>query len=410
MEKTMISKKHYSPNISYSLVSILLWLSYSYVSGYAAAFLIKEGFSTGRIGLVISTASVFAILFQTLEGFICDRVQKFGSRHFLCLLLLISALLSLSLCLLISHQTISGLLFGLLLSIQLTSGTVIHALANEYMNRYPRFHFGFARALGSLSSAAGMSIMGFIMESYSIIFLPLTLFFLNLFSFAASCFLLPDGSFTRNPGELCADMNSESERSPVSYGYPAFIRSHLRLMILFLGMLLIYSSASVIYNFQIWIVESLGGGSTELGISYAVGCITEVPFMFAFSFFASRFSSRCMVRSGAVFYFAKLGLFCFADRISLVYIAQLLQGPSYALLSMFSVCYVNENTLTYEKARGQALLGMIANGLAGIISSIIAGKMFDIFGTRNTVLFWFFLSFAGLLLVFIASRSASSES
>ena len=396
-----MKKKSVSLNISYSLISMLLWLSYSFVSGYAAAFLMKGGFSSTWIGILISAASALAILFQTAGGFICDRWPRFGHRFFLCLILFISAALSLALCFFMSSRTALGFCFGLLMSVQIASATVIYAMANEYMNRFPDFHFGPARALGSLLSAAGMSIMGFILEHYAAFYMPLMIFSLNLFCLLAALFFLPGDK---------AGTASSAAPAPVSdYGYPAFIRAHIRLMLLFLGMLFIYMSASSIYNFQIDILKPLGGGSTELGISYAIGCITEVPFMFAFSFFASRFSSRSLVCAGAFFYFTKLGLFCFAARISMVYMAQLLQGPSYALLSMFSIRFVNENTRVHEKAKGQALLGMLSNGLAGIISSIAAGRMFDVLDTHQTVLIWFLLCAAGFLMVLLATRNPQSS-
>ena len=191
-------KKASSRNISYSLVSMLLWLSYSYVCGYAAAYLMKGGFSSTPVGILLAAASLLAILLQTLAGFICDRRPRFDSRFFLCLFLMASVFFSFLLCFLFSDKVSLGICFGLLMSVQFSSATIIYALANEYMNHYPFFRFGPARALGSLVSALGMSIMGFILEHFAPFVMPFVLLFLNLACFLITFFLLPGKSRKKN--------------------------------------------------------------------------------------------------------------------------------------------------------------------------------------------------------------------
>lgn len=395
-----MNHKPSSINLSYTIVNTLLWLSASFVTGYAASYLLSAGFSSTIIGTLLSFSAVFSILLQTLTGYICDRWSRFTCRFFLLMMFAVSSLLSVRLCL-SSRKTEIALFFLVLNGIHLAMETLIYTLANEYMNAFSHFHFGRSRAFGSLFSAAGMAVMGSFLSRYSIIILPLTVLVINLFCTIFTLFFLPEST---------ASLPTSSSRTSVPHakGYLSFFRNHRMLIPFFLGILFIYISASSVYNFQINILKELGAGSAELGISCAIGCITEVPLMFAFSFFASRFSTVSLVRAGAFFYVLKIALFTFASRVPMVYFAQIFQGPSYALLSMFSVCYINQNTSSHEKAKGQALLGMIGNGMAGIISNITAGRMMDTLGVKTTLLACLFLSGTGFLLVISSLRYTSS--
>lgn len=401
-----MKKTSFSITLSYAVVSTILWLSYSLVTGYAAAYLLSHSFSSTLTGVLLSAASILAIVLQTFIGFLSDRSPRCDSRFFLVLLFSASTVLSVLLCCIPSLKWILGLSFGLLVSLQLTMATLIYTLATEYMNAFPEFRFGPARAVGSLVSAAGMSVMGFFLTGSSPFVFPCVLLLLNLICSLFTFFLLPHTSRTEE--KSAGDAAAKSRKTTDAQGYLVFLKNHPHLLQLFLGMLLIYMSATSVYNFQINILDGLGAGSKELGISCAIGCISEVPFMFAFSFFALRFCSVTMVRAGAFFYVLKIVIFFLASKVPMVYLAQMLQGPSYALLSMFSVCYINEHTADNEKAKGQALLGMLSNGLSGIFSNIMAGRMMDTLGVRYTILALLLISGTGFLLVLNSLRCTSS--
>ena len=387
--------------LSYTLVNTLLWLSASFVTGYAASYLLSAGFSSTYVGMLLSFSAIFSILLQALTGYVCDRWPRFTCRLFLLVMFVLSSLLSVFLCF-SSRKADIGLFFLILNGIHLAMETLIYTLANEYMNAFPHFHFGRSRAFGSLFSAAGMAIMGSFLSRYSIIILPLTVLIINLFCAVLTLFSLPEST-----GFIPAPVSRTVSTSHAK-GYVTFFQNHKMLISFLLGILFIYISASYVYNFQITILKELGAGSAELGISCAIGCIAEVPFMFAFSFFSSRFSTVSLVRAGAFFYVLKIGLFAVASKVSMVYFAQFFQGPSYSLLSMFTVCYINQNTADHEKAKGQALLGMIGNGMAGIISNITAGRMLDTLGVKTTLLACLFLSGTGFLLVISSLQYTSS--
>lgn len=214
-------------------------------------------------------------------------------------------------------------------------------------------------------------------------------------AFAGLAILRPAGrTVSEMSGEKHADARIGSSRILRSPG----------MLLLFTGMLLCYLSYTAINNFQINIVESVGGGSSELGVSAFIASFAEVPIISAFIPLSRRFSFRTLFKVSCLFFFVRAVLTMIVPSVPFLYAVQTLQIMSHGLFTPASAYYINDLVGKDNMAEGQTLLGIFSFGLSGLVSNLLSGVMLDHFNVRSLMMILSVLAICGYILVSAAMR------
>ena len=164
-----------------------------------------------------------------------------------------------------------------------------------------------------------------------------------------------------------------------------FIRDNKVFTLMQLGIAAIYFQNSVLNNFMLQIVESVGGTSEDMGRVFAVMAFLEIPALFFFDRIRRWFCCQTLLKVAAIGFTVKILLIFVAKDITLIYAAHLLQPFSFALFLPAMVAFTDEIMRRGEAVKGQACYTMMIT-VSSIIASIAGGVLLDTAGAKMMLL------------------------
>jgi PPP family 3-phenylpropionic acid transporter len=144
-----------------------------------------------------------------------------------------------------------------------------------------------------------------------------------------------------------------------------------------------------------------GAGAGAVGIALAVATLSEIPVMFFAARWLARVRPRVLLLASLAVFAVRLALYGALDSTAGLLAAQLLHGPSFALLIVAGVARADRLAIPGRRATGQALFTAAVLGLGGVIGSLGGGALYGALGPRPT-----FLVSAGVLGVAAAALAA----
>ena len=177
-----------------------------------------------------------------------------------------------------------------------------------------------------------------------------------------------------------------------------FIRDNKVFTLMQLGIAAIYFQNSVLNNFMLQIVESVGGTSEDMGRVLAVMAFLEIPALFFFDRIRRWFCCQTLLKVAAIGFTVKILLIFVAKDITLIYAAHLLQPFSFALFLPAMVAFTDEIMRRGEAVKGQACYTMMITA-SSIIASIAGGVLLDTAGAKMMLLVATILTGVGAAMV-----------
>lgn len=224
----------------------------------------------------------------------------------------------------------------------------------------PGFLMSVVRVCFSVAWTAGPSVGAWMMVAYG---------FRGLFFGAAALFLifligvLRFVPFERRPHHVRA-----AKREPVWR-----IITRPDLMVTFVAFMLIYAAHTMnAMNLPLMITNVLGGTSRDVGITFGIGPLVEIPLMLWFGHLASRGYSLALLRFGGI---STLVYFLLLSRVQApwhVFLLQSLHGTSFAIISNVGILFFQDlvpgqpglaTTIFANAANAGNLLGFFSFGL-----------------------------------------------
>lgn len=231
-------------------------------------------------------------------------------------------------------------------------------------------HYGWPRGVGSISYAAAAYIYGILAEKYTPdILLPC--FMVGTVVCMICVMMMPNPYAGMDPEKLRAGRVKTSYRQMLS-GNTA--------LIVFLAALLLNGIGNTAsYTFILRVVQQLGGGTREYGISEFIRAGVEMPALFASGWLLKRYKTKALLATSFLFTGVKTLVMVLAPTIGYVYLASSLNMLVIGLSTFSSVLLVNSIVRDSEKVRGQSL-AVLCNSVGSIIGSAYAGMMIDMVG------------------------------
>lgn len=365
-------------SFQYCLLHGLYWSAYCCVFGFAVASLLSKGFQASAIGVGLAAATLLSGFFQPLAASMADRYSDRGLKR----LLLIVALLC-TLCFLVLRlfppPKAGYLLFyvsGALLLDMLQP--LLNALCGYYSDHALPLHYGPARGVGSIFYAVVSLYLGTLLEHRGGTITP------SLPVLYLCGFLLLSARLPSFEGISASSAPKTPERHSPSSLYQ-FVRSHPLFCSSLLGILSMQACHIMIETYLISILECVGGGSGDLGVTLAIATCVEIPVLLLYPRFHYIAPVSVWMKISGLSTFLKALAFFLAPNVLCVMLAQFLQVTSYAIYAACAVDYARETIPPKDAVKGQAMVTS-ACAFGSSLGNFLGGQLLSHFGAEMLLL------------------------
>jgi PPP family 3-phenylpropionic acid transporter len=341
---------------------------------------------------------VVGAFLQPVSGRLADSDPKWSWKN---QLLLLSALaLAVSMLRIFMDGLIwEGACYILLFVLVLVMMPLVNSSCFYYKDRGISVDYGVVRGIGSISYAATSLLFGWltVVAGPQVLALCLAVLFALLL---AAAFIMPLAGGPQNvrPAEI---KNEQSTKNFIS-AYPAVI-----LMAAGITLGCVFHNMVATYMFDI--MREAGGDSGTMGTAIAIGGAVELPALFLYTRIKEKsgLSAAALICIGCLMFVVKGVLLVAASGVVMIYFIQLLQGPSYGIVTAAKAAYAHETAAAGDETTGQAVMSMtdsfsiVAGSMLGgfLLSGGSAGRML-VAGTA--------MAAAGLIITIIAAKKGGS--
>lgn len=377
----------------YILTHAFYWTMICVCGSFISLYLQGLHFSDSEIGLTTAVFSIVSFLLQPVFGNLSDRFKQFTWKRMM-LVLGTGFLLVCILMLFNSEKILGGVFLGLIYVLANLIQPFINSIYIYYSKAGVKMNYGVARGTGAATNATLALFIGAQTRIWGIRFIPAAGILVSI-GFLVFAMSLP----YVNQSET--DEKEKKEKTGVAL--PVFFRKYPLYMMMLLALFFMYFSHHLIVIYLLQIIQSLGGNSADLGITMAAMAVSELPVLFGFTKIMKRIAvDKLMVVAGFGF-LLKAVLYVFAGSMTAIYLIQLTQMISFAILAVGTVYYTARQIEVADQTTGQALV-ISVKILGVVIGSLTGGPILELAGIRTLLFVNVVVALTGLVLAFVSVR------
>ena len=351
---------------------------------YWSLYLKSLDFDAKTIGLLMATLHLSRIFAPSLWGWIADKT---GQRL---RIIRIGALLTWVIFIAMFWQdTAVGVAFVMLgysffwnaVLPQFEVITLNHL--GDQQSKYSR-----VRLWGSIGFIITVLLVGYILDKVSVSWIPFILFVLMVFIWLNSL-LIPEAS--------------KPEGSEVLEG-PSFrdvvFKPHI--IAFFVITLLIQFSHGPYYTFFSLMMQKLEYTRTEIGMLWSLGVVAEILVFVVMHALIVRVGLRFIMLVSLILCVVRWVLLAFwPENIFMVIVAQLLHAATFGSLHAVGISLVHCYFPETMQGRGQALFSSVGFGVGGTAGAVVAGLLWDSYGSVVTFSVAAVVSLVAIVLAYV---------
>ena len=400
-----------SMNTRYAVIHASFWGAYGSLWAFIALVLEYNGFASAQVGVVTSCATLLSVFLSPAVSSFLDARPGLENRHGAMALLTLAA----ALCLLVwlvplPRPFVLGACFALIGAFLSSTPPFQNAMAMDANRCGIPVVYGFCRGVGSVSYAAAVLLLGFVLERHA----PTLL--LPVFAALTACGLLAMSGF-----RLPERPDEAADRPAEHRSIAAVLRSHPRFALTLLGCMFFFlthtisntymnalvGKAGVEKAFESYLKGKAGGPASAVGTSLAISAVLELPAMTLVSRLQKRFSPGFFLRFAAGAEVVKFLIFYLARSMPLIYLGQCMQFFQFAVYAPATVYYVAAALPERDQLKGQSLIYVAGSGLGGALGNLLGGRLLDRSGIQAALLLGTVSAAASLLTFCLSTREDS---
>jgi PPP family 3-phenylpropionic acid transporter len=318
------------------------------------------GFSGFRIGILSAVRSVVMVFFPIIWGALADRLNARRPIYILCNF--ISALLwalylfTVDFWLMLVITVFYGIFYAPIISF-------LEAFTMDLLGREKK-SYGRIRAWGSISFIMIVLVLGKLIDLYSVEIIIVLIF--------AGSLMLSTIS-TRIP---VVQIAPKKRLTPEARS----LIDRRVLVFLFCAFLMLVSHGAY-YGFFSIHLESLGYGTTFIGLAWALASAAEILVMIRSDRIFRRFSLQAVLIFSFMVAALRWFILFFAQSAAAILLSQVLHAVTYGTFHMASILYMDRLAPDKAKTLGQAVNNAISYGLGLMVGFLINGYIFEITGS-----------------------------
>ncbi len=346
-----------SMNTRYAVIHASFWGAYGSLWAFIALVLEYNGFASAQVGVVTSCATLLSVFLSPAVSSFLDARPGLENRHGAMALLTLAA----ALCLLVwlvplPRPFVLGACFALIGAFLSSTPPFQNAMAMDANRCGIPVVYGFCRGVGSVSYAAAVLLLGFVLEHRSI---------------------------------------------------AAVLRSHPRFALTLLGCMFFFLTHTISNTYMNALVGKAGGTASAVGTSLAISAVLELPAMTLVSRLQKRFSPGFFLRFAAGAEVVKFLIFYLARSMPLIYLGHCMQFFQFAVYAPATVYYVAAALPERDQLKGQSLIYVAGSGLGGALGNLLGGRLLDRSGIQAALLLGTVSAAASLLTFCLSTREDS---
>lgn len=373
-----IKKVERNLNVKFGFIQTFYQMALCSLSGFASVFLLSKEFNNSEIGVVLAMANIFAVILQPVAASFVDSSKRVTLKQMVCILLFAALCFAVVFLFLPDVLVVIAGMFVLLLTMVLIVVPLMNGLVFEFINNGLFINFGVTRGMGSIGYAALSYILGVLIARFGPAVLPyITLTFLLLLFICIISLQEPKLFSEKESPSLGQEIEKQREGSG---GIFEFFRHYHKFAGYLLGIILIFTCQNMFSNYLIHVVTRIGGNSQSMGTAIFIAASLELPVMAIFSIVVKKVGVRRMIILSAAFFMIKAIGVLFAYNIPLLYMNQILQIFTFAIIIPASVYYINDLMEEKDRIKGQAYTTSAITAGA-VIGNLAGGALIDLYGT-----------------------------
>lgn len=376
---------------------------YGVASSFASVFLLARGYSSSQIGVTLAAANILAVVLQPMVADLADRIKRLSLIGITEILTIMMMAVTVGLFIFDGRTAALCTTFVLLIAWH----TVLHPLLNSLTFKLEEcgvaINFGVARSMGSLAYSALVAVLGTLVEERGILVLPITGEIILAMLLISLIFTKKSYDQARqiNEKKVPAAAEKPNGKDEESINLWQFIKNNKPFFLVNLGVIGLYFSNSILNNYMMQIVASVGGSSQDMGWILSLMAFLEIPTMICFNFLRKKFSCQLLIKTAAVGFTAKIGICYLAGSVAMIFVAQVFQLVSFALFLPAMVHFIDEVMRKGEAVKGQALFTTMIT-ITTVFSSLIGGMIIDASGAKMLTMVSTLATAAGAVIIIAA--------
>ncbi|MHC1785868.1 MAG: MFS transporter [Christensenellales bacterium] len=380
---------------NYAGVQASYWVAILSLSGFMTVYLSFKGFNDTQIGLTASIISILTIGFQLFISNYSDAHLHIPLKRIIAGLYLLALVMGTVVWQLPPVIPLVMLCYALACAFENTINGLLNAQIMQYVNAGIPVKYGWPRGIGSIVYAGFALLLGILIEQYSpAILMPM---FLGV-SLIAILLVLLMPEVSKLSGQRAAVFVQEQHQERTSYRQ--MLRDNAVFRRFLVASVVLYIGVSPSMLFLVRVIQSAGGGSSQLGIAMSLQAGMEMPMMFLSPWVMRRAKPENLLGFSFLIYLVKALILTVAGSMTVIYVAMLLSVFCFGLYGFASVFFVNKLVKPGEKVRAQGLVSLCGS-LGGIVASLFSGVLMDTVGLQALLI----LSAVIMLLAFLLMLS-----
>jgi PPP family 3-phenylpropionic acid transporter len=339
------------------------------ILSFFPTYFVFMGFSKTQIGLIYSIGPTTGILSNLFWGYASDKYQTMKK--------IIAAVLLGQLCFaLILFQLNTFVLIFIAMIFFYFFQTPLNSLNDSQLLLHSTKQgasYASYRVWGSIGFAISAFIFGILLQSEK--GHPTLIAFLTigtvLFSFLLSL--------------LLKDSRTSMKKIEFS-GMIQIIMS--RKLVIFLLLILVLAIAHRTNDAFLSIyLHELGASQALIGYSWTVSALSEIPIFFLLSRYGTRYKELPLLALASFAYVVRYLLMSMTVEPQYIIMIQALHSITFGIFLFTALRYLTQIVPDQYRATGQAIFTVVWSGIAGLISSLLGGLIFDHWGGHTLYLF-----------------------
>ncbi|MBR6825199.1 MAG: MFS transporter [Oscillospiraceae bacterium] len=396
----MRKKKNLTP--TYSLVQGSFWMSFCIAVCFAAVHLQSMGFSNTELGLVMAVGNVLGTVLGPVLTALAEKHPRWDNGRLCLPLFLLRALCLVELLLLPEHSLLTAAVYTVYMAVTIAVNSLNLKFCVDAEQKGLPLDYGIARGIGSLCFVLLSVLLGRWVENQGTPIIVYTALVLIVVQLLSQILFLP---YLKQEGT--SKGRTQTTDKGQSTSLLGFFRREPRFSVLLLGALLLFFAHNSACNFMINLSENVGGNTKTMGNINGFMAAMEIPVMLLFSRFAKGKPMSLLLRISVVAFLLKSLAIALASNIPLLFAAHVLQAPAFALFSCAIVPYITRVISPTNAAKAQSLAFSVTT-MGAVLSSLIAGPLYDICSVRTTLLIATAACAVGVVICFFGIKKTEA--
>lgn len=370
----------------YILIQVTFWAMFGAFCAYMTTLLLSRGFTNTQVGTITAVRCLTGVVAQPLLGVFADKHPKIPVKWILALCLAVSFFAGVALLWPLSFWP-TLLLYGVVGALEISAYPLIDSMAVQFIQAGANVPYSLGRGGGSFAYALMCVALGTVTGRFGAQISLYVHSALVLALIAAVC------AFPAFRGEWLPRAAEAGEKAkPV--GAFRLLRENPRFTLMLLGIMLGITAVMPMSNFLVNIVRARGGDQPELGVALFLMAAFELPAAVLFERVYRRGRAGKILVATMFFMGLKALLMLLAPSYPLIWASEVVQMFGYGIFTPASVFFVSDVIAPENQVKGQTLMMMFSNGLGGMLSSFLAGKVLDAAGVNAMLLLCVVLALA----------------